>query len=95
MLVKIKEVRLTLFLLGFKRVTETDMQVIKLEENYSFAIEPLGKRVRLVVFLSGVEKVCRLKTRKKPEKFLLGDENHLFKGSSNWLIFKLMKVKLL
>jgi hypothetical protein len=45
------------------------MEVIKLEENYSFGIEPLGKRVRLVVYLSGVEKVCRLKTRKILEKF--------------------------
>ena len=57
-----------------------EMEVIKLEENYSFAIEPLGKRVRLVVYLSDVEKVCRLETRKKLEKFLLSDENHLFKG---------------
>ena len=56
------------------------MEVMKLEENYSFAIEPLGKRVRLVAYLSGVEKVCRLETRKKLEKFLLSDENHLFKG---------------
>ena len=56
------------------------MEVIKLEENYSFAIEPIGKRVRLVVFLAGVEKVCRLETRKKLVKFMLSDENHLFKG---------------
>jgi len=56
------------------------MEIFKLEENYSLAIEPLGKRLRLVVYLSGVEKVCRLETRKKLVKFLLSDENHLFKG---------------
>jgi len=58
------------------------MEVIKLEKNYTFAIEPLEKRVRLVVYLSGVEKVCRLETRKRLEKFLLSDEKHLFKGRS-------------
>jgi|GEM_PF-460786 len=56
------------------------METIKLKENYTFAIEPQVKRLRLVVYQSGVEKVCRLETRKKLEKFLLSDENHLFKG---------------
>ena len=56
------------------------MDLIKLEENYSFAAAPVGKKVRLVAYLSGVEKVCRLETRKKLEKFLLSNENHLFKG---------------
>jgi len=46
-----------------------EMEIIKLEENYSFTIEPVGKRVRLVAYLSGVEKVCRLEMRKMPEKF--------------------------
>jgi hypothetical protein len=68
------------FLLSFKRVITTGMEIFKLKENYSLAIEPVGKRVRLVVYLSGVEKVCRLETRKKLLKFLLSDENHLFKG---------------
>lgn len=59
----------TLFVLSFKRVTSMEMEIIKLEENYSFTIEPVGKRVRLVAYLSGVEKVCRLEMRKMPEKF--------------------------
>jgi hypothetical protein len=54
--------------------------VIELAKNYTFSIELQGKRVRLVVYLAGVEKVCRLETRKRLEKFLLSDENHLFKG---------------
>jgi hypothetical protein len=57
-----------------------DVSVIQLEENHTFSIEPQNKRVRLVVYKSGVEKVCRLETRKKLQKFLLSDENHLFKG---------------
>ncbi len=69
-----------MFLLSFKRVTLTDMEIIKLKENYTFAIEPQVKRLRLVVYQSGVENVCHLETRKKLEKFLLSDENHLFKG---------------
>ena len=54
--------------------------MIELQENHTFSIEPQGKRLRLVVYKAGVEKVCRLETRKNLEKFLLGDENHLFKG---------------
>lgn len=69
-----------MFLLGFKRVTLTQMEIIKLKENYTFAIEPQVKRLCLGIYQSGVENVCRLETRKKLEKFLLSHENHLFKG---------------
>lgn len=64
----------------FKRIRSTHMEIIKLKENYTFAIEPQVKSLRLVVSRSGVENVYRLETRKKLEKFLLSDENHLFKG---------------
>jgi len=45
------------------------IRITRPEGNYTFSIEPLGKRVRLVAHLLGVEKVCRLETRKMPEKF--------------------------
>jgi hypothetical protein len=69
-----------LFLLSFKRLTTMCIRITRLEENYTFSIESQGKRVRLVVYRSAVEKVCRLETRKNLEKLLLPDENHLFKG---------------
>ena len=56
------------------------MKVIALEENYSFAIEPVGKKLRLTVFQAGVENVCRLETQKNLEKFARSGDGRLFKG---------------
>jgi len=51
-----------------------------LDHNYSLAFERDGNKVRLVVYQSGVENVCRKEVVKKLEKFTQLNEAHLFKG---------------
>jgi hypothetical protein len=56
------------------------MNVIKLDNEHSFAIENLDKQVRLVVYNKGVENVCRKSTLKNIAGFIQSGEDHLFKG---------------
>jgi hypothetical protein len=56
------------------------MNLIELDNNYTFGIESQGKKARLVVYKGGVENVCRQETLKNLTKFIQSDENHLFKG---------------
>jgi len=56
------------------------MNIIKLDNEHSFAIENLDKQVRLVVYNNGVENVCRKSTIKSIEAFIQSGEDHLFKG---------------
>jgi hypothetical protein len=56
------------------------MDVIKLADNYSLALEQAENKMRLVVYCSGVENVCRKETTKNLEKFSQLNEAHLFKG---------------
>ena len=56
------------------------MNVIKLDNEYSFTIENLDKQVRLVVYNKGVENVCRKSTLKNLVGFIQSGEDHLFKG---------------
>lgn len=56
------------------------MNIIKLDNEHSFAIENLDKQVRLVVYNNGVENVCRKSTIKNIATFIQSGENHLFKG---------------
>lgn len=56
------------------------MDVIHLNKDYQFAIEPSGKRVRLVVYQAGVEKVCRLEMEKNLKNFIRSGDELLFKG---------------
>ncbi len=56
------------------------MNILKLSSELSFAIEPLEKRVRLVVYNNGVENVCRMESIKNLENFIQSGDSHLFKG---------------
>jgi hypothetical protein len=56
------------------------MNIIKLDNEHSFAVENLDKQVRLVVYNNGVENVCRKSTIKSIEAFIQSGEDHLFKG---------------
>lgn len=56
------------------------MNIVKLSEDYSLAIEVEGKRLRLIVFEDEEELVCRKTTAKELNQFLSGTENILFKG---------------
>lgn len=56
------------------------MNIIKLDNEHSFAIENLDKQVRLVVYNNGVENVCRKSTIKNIVTFIQSGEDHLFKG---------------
>lgn len=48
-----------------------------------FAIETVGKKLRLVVYVAGVENVCRLETEKNIKKFIKSSDARLFKGRHN------------
>jgi len=51
-----------------------------LDEHLAFAVEFHGKKLRLIVYEDGVEKVCRKETLKNLKAFIKSGENHLFKG---------------
>jgi hypothetical protein len=69
-----------MLLLNFKRVTNFKMAVIKLPNDFSFTIEHDEKRVRLIVYKSGVENVCRKESIKKIRQFIVSDKGRMFKG---------------
>jgi len=54
--------------------------MLELNREFSFAIEPGQKRVRLIVYKHGVENVCRKENVSKLHQFLKSGEGHLFKG---------------
>ena len=56
------------------------MTLLKLEHGFSFAIEPYEKRVRLIVYKDSVENVCRRESFKNLGRFILSDDEKLFKG---------------
>ncbi len=56
------------------------MTPVKLDNEFSFAIEQHEKRARLIVFKNGVENVCRRETFKNLERFTLSDSERIFKG---------------
>jgi hypothetical protein len=53
---------------------------LTLQDEQSFGIGKLDKKVRLIVYRDGVENVCRMESAKKLEKFVQSGEGHLFKG---------------
>jgi hypothetical protein len=56
------------------------MAALKLDNDFSFAIERGQKRVRLIVYKGGVENVCRKESVKKLGQFIGSDEDRIFKG---------------
>jgi len=56
------------------------MTQLKLEHGFSFAVEQFEKRVHLIVYKDGVENVCRRESFKNLERFILSDDEKLFKG---------------
>jgi hypothetical protein len=70
------------------------MDLTKLHDDYQFTIEPIGKKLRLMVSYQGVENVCRLETEKNLKKFI-GRAMGLLEVGCNSPVFKLMKAKLL
>ncbi len=56
------------------------MNLITLNDDYQFAIGPVGKKLRLMVLRAGVENVCHLETRKNLKKFVCSNDGRLFKG---------------
>ncbi|HZY36718.1 MAG TPA: hypothetical protein VFE53_08730 [Mucilaginibacter sp.] len=59
------------------------MALIKMDGVCQFAIETVGKKLRLVVYVAGVENVCRLETEKNIKKFIKSSDARLFKGRHN------------
>ena len=53
---------------------------VKLDDKLSFGIECAEKKARLIVYESGVEKVCRKETLKNLASFIQSGDNQLFKG---------------
>ncbi|HEY4322735.1 MAG TPA: hypothetical protein VGN20_02085 [Mucilaginibacter sp.] len=56
------------------------MIALKLNNEFSFAIERCEKRARLIVYKNGLEDVCRKETFGNLQRFILADQGHLFKG---------------
>jgi hypothetical protein len=56
------------------------MNPVKLNEDMVFTVDRCEKRVRLIVYKGGVENVCRKETFKNIERFILSDEDGIFKG---------------
>jgi hypothetical protein len=57
-----------------------EMMPFLLNNELKFAIERDKKQVRLVVYKSEQEYVCRKESSGKLERFLRGDEDRIFKG---------------
>ena len=53
---------------------------VKLDDKLSFGIECAAKKARLIVYESGVEKVCRKETLKDLASFIQSGDSQLFKG---------------
>jgi len=56
------------------------MAAIKLNADFSFAIESDKKRARLIVYKGGVENVCRKESFKKLGQFIRSGEGRIFRG---------------
>jgi hypothetical protein len=56
------------------------MTPIKLDNGFSFAIEPCEKRARSIVYKGGVENVCRRESLENLERFILSDDGKIFRG---------------
>lgn len=52
----------------------------QLTQSYSFAMEPVEKKLRLVIYDGDVELVCRKEDRRILESFLQQESDHIFKG---------------
>jgi hypothetical protein len=65
---------------NFKHFTHKFMDILTLNNQQQLGIEPLDKRVRLIVYNNGVENVCRKEHIKNLERFIQSGDNHLFKG---------------
>lgn len=56
------------------------MQQIILSEKLTLGFEPLGGKLRLIIFETDEELVCRKETIKKLQQFLSVKQAHIFKG---------------
>ena len=56
------------------------MQQTILNEKLTLVFEPLGKKLRLIIFEGDLELVCRKETLKNLQHFLSASEAHIFKG---------------
>lgn len=56
------------------------MQQIILSKKLTLGFEPLGKKLRLIIFEKNEELVCRKETIKNLQQFLSAERAHLFKG---------------
>ncbi|MCR8557938.1 hypothetical protein KXD93_09810 [Mucilaginibacter sp. BJC16-A38] len=56
------------------------MKFLNLNSGYTFALENLEKKARLVVYNNGVENVCHKSTLKSLVQFIQSGDNHLFRG---------------
>lgn len=64
------------------------MKTIRLNNDLELALEPLGDRVRLVIVKDDKELACRKEYVKNLQRFLIGDEEKLFKGRLQLFKFK-------
>lgn len=51
-----------------------------LNDKLILSFEPLGRKVRLIIFEADVELACRKETIKNLQQFLAEDETKIFKG---------------
>jgi len=56
------------------------MDLLKLTDEYDMAIERHEKKARLVIYLNGVENVCRKGSIGQIERFFSSGDRQLFKG---------------
>lgn len=56
------------------------MKKFRLTDELSFGIEPYERGVRLIIYRSNEEWVCRKESVSKINQFLNGPDAHLFKG---------------
>lgn len=56
------------------------MHIIKLKNGHTLSIENDTKKLRLIVYINGVENVCRKSTKKELSSFIQSNEDQLFKG---------------
>ncbi len=56
------------------------MNAITFDHGFSFAIEHFEKRPRLIVYKDGVENVCRRESFKNLQRFILSDDEKIFRG---------------
>lgn len=64
------------------------MKIIGLNNDLELALEPLGNRLRLIIVKDDKELACRKEYVKNLQRFLMGDEEKLFKGRLQLFKFK-------